>query len=392
MHSTLGPELEAFRASCRMAAERHFRPLVERIDGGEVIPAEAREHLGAMGAYGLPFPAEVGGGGGTFLAWAVLHEELARVLPVLGLYFQVNSIAAGAILEVGTAEQQARWVPELFSGRSQGFLAFTEPDTGSDIGMMQTRARPTGDGWSISGPKTWISNAITADVGLVFALVPGDGAAGSAGSDETPADDLAIFLVDPRQPGFHVGSHLPIMGLRGTELNELRFDDLRVPTDALMARGRRAFDVLRKVMSIGKVGICAMCVGLMQTALEEAVGYARRRFQRGHPILDFQAIHHLIAEMVASIEASRQLTYWAATCRDQGIDAVTELATAKLFVTNAALSVARQAVSVHGVYGIAQGATVERLLRDAQVFELLEGTSEVQRELVMRAVRDLGLC
>jgi alkylation response protein AidB-like acyl-CoA dehydrogenase len=382
MHSTLPSELEELRAACRAFAERHLRPLVERLDGGEVFPAETRARLGELGAYGLPFPAESGGGGGSFLAWAVLHEELARVLPVTGLYFQVSSIAAAAILEVGSPDQQQRYVPDLFAGRRQAFMAFTEPDTGSDIGMMKTRATPTADGgWTIRGTKMWISNAVSADVGLVFALVVPE--AGEGG------DELAIFLVDPAQPGFVIGSALPIMGVRGTELNELVFDDLRVEPDGLLTRGKGAFDVLRRVMSVGKVGLCAMCVGLMQTCLEEAVRYARQRQQRGHPILDFQAIHHLIAEMVAAVEASRQLTYWAASVRDQGVDGVTELATAKLFVTNAALRVARQAVSVHGVYGIAQGATVERLLRDAQVFELLEGPSEVQRELVMRAVREI---
>jgi alkylation response protein AidB-like acyl-CoA dehydrogenase len=387
MHSTLSPELEEHRSFCRAFAERHLRPYVERLDAGETFPPDARRRLGELGAYGLPFPESVGGGGGTFLAWAVLHEELARVLPVAGLYFQVSSIAAAAILEVGTPAQHRRHVPALFAGTSQAFLAFTEPDTGSDIGMLQTRARPTGDGgWVVNGRKMWISNAASADVGLVFALV-------DQGGDPTTGvgtgDELAIFLVDPKQPGFIVGNAIPIMGVRGTELHELLFEDLAVGPDGLLTRGRGAFDVLRRVMSIGKIGLCAMCVGLMQTCLEEAVRYARHRRQRGHPILDFQAIHHLVAEMVAALEASRQLTYWAATCRDQGIDAITELATAKLFVTNAALRVARQAVSVHGVYGIAQGATVERLLRDAQVFELLEGPSEVQRELVMRAVRDI---
>jgi alkylation response protein AidB-like acyl-CoA dehydrogenase len=382
MHSTLSPELEAHRDVCRAFAERHLRPLVERLDGGEVFPPEIRLRLGELGAQGLPFPAEAGGGGGTFLAWAVLHEELARVLPVTGLYFQVSSIAAAAILEVGSPEHRERWVPALFSGERQAFMAFTEPDTGSDIGMMKTRATPAADGgWTIRGHKMWISNAVSADVGLVFALTPPESGDG--------ADELAIFLVDPDQPGFQIGSALPIMGVRGTELNELVFDDLRVEPDGLLTRGKGAFEVLRRVMSVGKVGLCAMCVGLMQTCLEEAVRYARERTARGHPILDFQAIHVLIAEMVAAIEASRQLTYWAATVRDQGQDAVTELATAKLFVTNAALRVARQAVSVHGVYGIAQGATVERLLRDAQVFELLEGPSEVQRELVMRAIRTI---
>jgi alkylation response protein AidB-like acyl-CoA dehydrogenase len=193
--------------------------------------------------------------------------------------------------------------------------------------------------------------------------------------------------VPTRTPGFRVGAPIEIMGLRGTELNELSFENVVVPEDYMLKGGGRS--TLRKIMPIGKIGICALCVGLMQACLEEAVRYAKNRVQQDHPIIEFQAIHYLIAEMVSLLEASRQLTYWAASCKDQGSDAITELATAKLFVTNAALKVARMAVSVHGVYGIAKGAAVERLLRDVQIFELFEGPSEIQREMVMRAVKDL---
>jgi alkylation response protein AidB-like acyl-CoA dehydrogenase len=372
----LSPELEAFRRSCRTAAERHFRPLAAAADAGEIIPSRVRSVLAEMGAFGLPYPAHVGGGDGSFLAWSVLQQEVARVMPVLGIYLQVNTLVAGILLDAGSPEQIAAWVPALLSGEKTGFLAFTEPQTGSDINMLTTRATRVDGGWSISGKKMWISNAASAAVGVVFAKDPDGG--------------LSLFLVPTATPGFRVGSRIEIMGLRGTELNELDFDNVIVPEASLLGgkTGGRS-SVLRKVMPIGKIGICSVCVGLMQAALEEAVRYARQRVQQGHPIIDFQAIHYLIAEMVSLLEASRQLTHWAATCKDQGSDAITELATTKLFVTNAALKVARMAVSVHGVYGIAKGAVVERLLRDVQILELFEGPSEIQRELVMRAVKDM---
>lgn len=377
MHSTLTPELEEFRQVSRAAAERNFRKYAEMVDRGESIPHEVGPLLAEMGAYGLPFPAAVGGGDGTYLAWALIHEGIGRVLPALGLHFQVNTLVAGALLESGTPEQIDQWVPALLRGEKSAFLAFTEPQTGSDVNMLTTRAeRIKGGGWRLTGQKRWISNARSADVGIVFA--------------KDPADDLSLFLVTTDAPGFSVGAQMPIMGLRGTELTDVYLDGVEVPDENVLGGGTGGqFATLRKVMPIGKIGMCALCVGLMETCLEESVRYAREREQQGHPIIDFQAIHHLIAEMVSHLEASRQLTYWAATCKDQGSDAITELATAKLFVTNATLKVARMAVSVHGVYGIAEGMIVERLFRDAQIFELLEGTSEVHRELVMRAVRDI---
>lgn len=357
-------------------AERNFRDLAARVDDGELIPARVRPLLAEIGAFGLPFPSEVGGSDGSFLAWAVLQEEIGRVMPVMEIYLQVNLLVAGILLESATPEQIRQWVPSLLDGGKTGFMAFTELQTGSDISMMTTRARKVDGGWSITGRKMWISNAASASIGVVYA--------------RDPDDSLSMFLVPTDAPGFRVGQSIEIMGLRGTELNELEFDNVFVPEENLLG-GKTGIKttVLRKVMPIGKIGICAVCVGLMQSCLEEATRYAKQRVQQGHPIIDFQSIHYLIAEMVAALEASRQMVYWAATCKDQGADAITELATTKLFVTNAAIRVARMAVSVHGVYGIAKGAVVERLLRDVQVFELFEGPSEIQRELVMRAVRDI---
>ena len=376
MHSTLSPELEEFRAACRAAAEQHFEPHAAAVDGGDFIPVELRARLAELGAFGLPFPSSVGGGDGTFLAWSVMLEEIARVMPVLGLYLQTNTIVAGAIMQSGTPEQVDEWVPSLLSGERSGFLAFTEPQTGSDTRMMTTRAERAPGGWKITGQKRWISNARSADIGIVFARDP-DG-------------DVSLFLVPTDRKGFEVGAQIPVMGLRGTELTDLYLDGVEVSDDSLMGGGTGGqFLTLKKVMPIGKVGMAAMCVGLMQRCLEESVRYARDRQAQGHAIIEFQAIHRLIADMVSLTEASRQMAYWGATCKDQGSDAITELATTKLFTTNAAMDVTSMAVSVHGVYGIAQGAVVERLYRDARVFELLEGPSEVQRELVMRAVREI---
>lgn len=372
MHSILPAELEEFRASCRGLAERHFRELIPKMDREREFPHEARPVLAEMGAYGLPFSADLGGGGGSWLAWAILHEEVARVLPALGIHFQVNTVVTGALLDAATPEQIERWVPSLVRGEKVGFFAFTEPDTGSDPGRLTTRAERTEHGWRITGQKRWITNAQFADVGVVFA--------------KDPDGDVSLFLVPTDSPEVHAGYHTPMLGLRGTGLADLYLDGVEIPHDHLLGTAGGRFKTLKKCMTIGKLGLSAMSVGIMQASLEEAVRYARQREQRGHPIIEFQAIHHLIAEMTSRLEASRQLLYWAATCKDQGAEAIPEVASAKLFITQTATDVTRMAVSVHGVYGISEESPVERMFRDAKMYELLEGTSEVQRELVMRAV------
>lgn len=372
MHSTLPPELEEHRASCRGTAERHFRSLIPTMDRERTFPHECRPVLAEMGAYGLPFPTEVGGAGGGWLAWAILHEEVARVLPALGIHFQVNTVVAGALLDCATPEQIERWVPSLLSGEKVAFFAFTEPDTGSDPGLLRTRAERTEHGWRITGQKRWITNARFADVGVVFA--------------KDPDGDVSLFLVPTDSEAVHAGEHTPMLGLRGTGLADLYLDGVEIPHDHLMGTTGGRFKTLKKAMTIGKLGLSSMSVGIMQASLEEAVRYARQREQRGHPIIDFQAIHHLLAEMTSRLEASRQLLYWAAMSKDQGAEAIPEVASAKLFITQTAVDVTRMAVSVHGVYGISEETPVERMFRDAKMYELLEGTSEVQRELVMRAV------
>ncbi len=372
MHSTL-PALENFRASVRGTAERHFRPLIPVMDQEKRFPDEAKAVLADIGAYGLPYPEELGGGGGSWLAWSILHEEVARVLPALGIHFQVNTVVAGALQDAGTHEQVDRWVPPLLRGEKVAFFAFTEPDTGSDPSMLRTRAERVNGGWRITGHKRWITNASHAEVGVVFA--------------KDPDGDVSLFLVPVDRDKVHSASPTPLLGLRGTGLADLYLDGIEVPDDHLLGTMGGRFKTLKRAMTIGKLGLSSMSVGIMQAALEEAVRYARTREQRGHPIIDFQALHHLIAEMVSRLEASRQLLYWAATCKDQkGDDTIPEVASAKLFITQTAVDVTRMAVSVHGVYGISEETPVERMFRDAKMYELLEGTSEVQRELVMRAV------
>ncbi|HLN05379.1 MAG TPA: acyl-CoA dehydrogenase family protein, partial [Acidimicrobiales bacterium] len=284
MHSTLAGDLEEFRAACRGRAVRHFAPLVPVMDVERRFPEEARPVLAEMGAYGLPFSSAVGGQDGSWLAWAILHEEVARVLPALGIHFQVNTVVAGALLDCATPEQIARTVPALLSGEKVAFFAFTEPATGSDPSLLATRAERTSIGWRITGQKRWITNASHADLGVVFA--------------RDPAGDVSLFLIPEGASGVRSAPPTPMLGLRGTGLADLYLDDVEIPEDHLLGTAGGRFATLQRAMTIGKLGLSSMSVGIMSAALDEAVAYANQREQRGHPIIDFQAIHYLIAEMV----------------------------------------------------------------------------------------------
>lgn len=376
MHSTLPPEIEEFRQTCRRTAEKHFRPLIDQMDQRYEFPQEVRPVLAELGAYGLPYPVEIGGGGASWLAWAIVHEESARVLPAVVGHAGVNTIVAGTILDAGTEEQVQRWVPPLLRGEVTGFFAFTEPDTGSDPSMLRTRATRTTSGWRIDGHKAWITNARYADIGVVFA--------------KDPDGDVSLFLVPNADERVSAAAPTKMLGLRGTGLADLHLDGVEVPEDHLLGTSGGQFKTLKRSMTTGKLALAAQSVGIMQAALEEAVRYARQREQQGHPIIDFQAIRHLIAEMVSRIEASRQMLYWAATCKDErGSDTIFEVSSTKLFVTQTAVDVVRMGLNVHGVYGISEDTPIERMFRDAKMYELLEGSSEVQREIVGRAVHDI---
>jgi len=235
--------------------------------------------------------------------------------------------------------------------------------------MLKTVAKEVKDGYIINGVKRFITNAPWADVMCVFAKLEGD---------------ISLFFIEANRKGFSTGPKMDKLGLRGTDLSDVFLEDVHVPKDHLMGGKGGKFDALKDAMTIGKMCLSAQCVGLMQASLEEAIKYSVHRMHFDEPIFNLQAIHWLLAEMASRLEASRWLTYRAAFLKDQGQDTIKDMAITKLFVTSTAVDVCRWGMQVHGAYGISKEYKIERLFRDAKMYELLEGTSEIQRELIVK--------
>jgi butyryl-CoA dehydrogenase len=272
-------------------------------------------------------------------------------------------------VKLGTEEEKQEILAPICAGKKVGCFCFTEPDTGSNPKMLKTVAVEQGDSYVLNGTKRFVTNGRFADVALIFAKLEGD---------------INIFIVETDREGFSRGPKMDKLGLRGTELCDLIMDNVRIPKKNLLGGKGGKFDALKDAMTLGKLCLSAHCVGLMQAALEEAIKYSMHRMHFDEPIFDLQAIHWLLAEMASRLEASRWLTYRAAFLKDQGVGTIKDMAITKLFVTQTAVDVCRWGMQVHGAYGISKEYKIERIFRDAKMYELLEGTSEIQRELIAK--------
>jgi butyryl-CoA dehydrogenase len=297
-------------------------------------------------------------------------EEVAKVLAPMAISMQVGNVTSDRFNKLGTEEQKQQYMIPICEGKKVVCFAFTEPDTGSNPKMIKTRARTDGDSYLISGTKRFITHGTFADATLIFAK-DDDG-------------DISLFIVEADRPGFSTDKKMDKLGLRGTELCDLIMEDVRIPRENLLGGKGGKFDALKDAMTIGKMCLSAQCVGLMQASLDEAIKYSMNRMHFDEPIFDLQAIHWLLAEMACGLEASRWLTYRAAFLKDQETNTLKDMAITKLFATQTAVDVCRWGMQVHGAYGISKEYKIERLYRDAKMYELLEGTSEIQRELIVK--------
>ncbi|MFE9844415.1 acyl-CoA dehydrogenase family protein [Streptomyces goshikiensis] len=376
MNLELSEEQEAVRRLARAFTEREVVPYAADWDRAESVDRAIVKKLGALGFLGLTVPEEYGGSGGDHLAYVLVTEELGRGdSAVRGIVSVSLGLVAKTIAAWGTEEQKRAWLPRLCSGDALGCFGLTEPGTGSDAGNLDTRAVRDGGAYLLSGSKMFITNGTWADVVLLFART----------NDEPGHRGVSAFLVPTDSPGLTRREIHGKLGLRGQATAELVLDGVRVPASAMLGPAGKGFSVAMSALAKGRMSVAAGCVGIAQAALDAAVSYAAQREQFGKPIAHHQLVQELIADISVDVDAARLLTWRVADLIDRGLPFATESSTAKLFASEAAVRAAGNALQVHGGYGYIDEYPAGKLLRDARVMTLYEGTSQIQKLLIGRA-------
>jgi len=361
----------------RRFAEKEARPLAQEVDENERFPSETVEKMARSGFLGIPCGKEWGGQGCDTLTYVLCVEELSRVCATTGVVVSAHtSLACDPIEKYGTEAQKRKYLPELLAGRKLGAFALTEPGAGTDASGQQTRAVLEGENYRLNGSKIFITNAGQADVYIVFAMT--DKSLGTKG--------ISAFIVEKGFPGFSVGKKELKMGICGSSTCELIFEDCVVPKENLLGKEGKGFSIAMGTLDGGRIGIAAQALGIAQGALDETVSYVKERKQFGKPIGAFQNTQFRMADMKTRIEAARLLVYGAALAKDSGGRFSVEAAMAKLFASETAMAVTTKCVQLYGGYGYMRDYPVERMMRDAKITEIYEGTSEVQRMVVAGAL------
>ena len=378
MNFDLPDELVAFRDAAREFARREIAPRVEEAERTERTPRELFRAAGQAGFLGIRYPEAVGGSAASCLAETILREEIGYVCSGLGAALSVSShLGTYPIHAFGTSEQQERYLHGALTGEKVSAFALTEPDAGSDVRAIKTRAVRAGDGWVLNGRKTFITNAPIADFMIVVAYT--DPAAG--------IDGMALFVVDLPADGLSV-NRISKMGNLSSEIAEVVLDDVHVPADACLGGERGAFKKVMQILNVGRVLVSGGAIGVARAALDGAVAYANDRSAFGHRIAEYQGVSFPLARAHAAIEGARLATYKAAWLFDEGRDPVLETSTAKLLAAEAALFVTDAAIRVFGGYGYMREYPIERYYRDARYFAIVEGTGEIHQRVI---ARELGL-
>ncbi len=373
MNFELGKEYVLLRQMYRAFAENEVKPLAEEVDEEERFPVETVEKMKKFGFFGIPFPKAYGGAGADNLAYAMAVEELSKACGTTGVIVSAHtSLCAAPIYEFGTEAQKQKYLVPLAKGEKLGAFGLTEPGAGTDAAGQQTRAVLDGDHYILDGSKIFITNAGYADVYIIMAMT--DKSKGTRG--------ISAFIVDGDTPGFTVGKKEKKMGIRGSATCELIFENCRIPKENLLGKEGMGFKIAMKTLDGGRIGIASQALGLAQGAIDETVAYVKERKQFGRPIAKFQNTQFQLADMETRTEAARLLVYKAARAKDAKVPYSNEAAMAKLFAAEAAMDVTTKAVQLHGGYGYTREYPVERMMRDAKITEIYEGTSEVQRMVV----------
>jgi len=354
-------------------AENEVKPLAKEVDEKEMFPVETVEKMGRFGFMGIPVPKQYGGQGGDNLAYAMVVEELSKVCGTTGVIVSAHtSLCIAPIIEFGTEEQKQRFVPDLASGKKLGAFALTEANAGTDASAQQTVAVKKDDHYLINGSKIFITNAGYADVYIVMAMT--DKSVGTRG--------ISAFIMEKDMPGFTIGKKEEKMGIRGSSTCELIFENVKVPLNNLLMKEGKGFGIAMKTLDGGRIGIAAQALGLAQGAIDETVAYVKERRQFGRTLSKFQNTQFMLADMQTKTEAARMLVYRAARAKDDKKPYSVEAAMAKLFASEVAMEVTTKAVQLHGGYGYTREYPVERMMRDAKITEIYEGTSEVQKMVI----------
>jgi alkylation response protein AidB-like acyl-CoA dehydrogenase len=356
-----------------LAAER----LAPRASEGERegrFPRDAFDELGKLGLMGLPFPEDVGGGAVPYRTYLLVVEELASAWMTVGLGLSVHTLSTWGIEAHATPEQRSRFIPPMTSGEMLGAYSLSEPDSGSDAASLRTRAERDGEVYRLTGTKAWVTHAGEADRYLVMARTGDDGARG-----------VSAFVVDRDQEGLTFAPPESKMGMTASTTAQLEFDGASVPVDRLIGEEEgRGFAIALASLDGGRLGIAACSVGLCRAALDAAVRYAREREQFGRPVIEFQGVSFLLADMATSTHAARALYLDAAARRDAGEPTTPAAAMSKLLASDTAMSVTTDAVQIFGGYGYTTEYPVERYMREAKVLQIVEGTNQIQRLVIGR--------
>lgn len=380
MDFSLTEEQQLLRRTVREFAEKEVAPIAEELDETEEFPYSLIPKLAALGVFGLLFPEKYGGSEADTLSYTIAIEELARVDSSVAATVSAHvTLATNLIYQFGSEAQRQEWLPRLVGGEMLGAFGLTEPEAGSDAGSTQTRAVLDGDEWVINGTKCFITNSGTDITGVVVI---------TAATGITPDGKklVSAIIVPQGTPGYRQGKKYKKMGWRASDTRELIFEDCRVPRANILGEEGKGFRQFLAGLDLGRISIAALGVGLGQGCLEMALNYAKERVQFGQPLARFQAIQFKLADMATRVESSRLMTYRAAWLRDNDMSFGKEAAMAKLASSEMANDVARQAVQIHGGYGFINEYAVSRFYRDAKILEIGEGTSEVQRMVIARAL------
>jgi butyryl-CoA dehydrogenase len=375
MNFELTDEQQLLKAAVREFADGEIAPGAADRDEHSRFPSELIPKLAEQGLLGIITPEEYGGSGYDAISAAIIIEEVARADAAVALLVgSHNSLCSGHILAFGTEEQKKTFLGPLARGEKLGAWALTEPGSGSDAGAMRTRAVLEGDSWVIRGDKQFITQGSTAGTYVVMAST--DPPQGTKG--------ISAFIVPRETPGLNVGKLEKKLGVRASDTAALHFDDMRVPKQNLLGRLNEGFKDVLAILASARIGMAAMAIGIAQGALDEALNYAKRRRQFGKPILEYEAIQWMIADMATEIDACRLMAHKAATLKDLGQPFLRVASQAKLHASEVAVRATSKAIQIHGGYGYLKDSPVERFYRDAKLCEIGEGTSEVQRMVIAR--------